>query len=173
MNERRFWQADSYEQFGYLRSGKVHEIDDENPLLLFCGKGINADSGRVVIPGKPVSNVEPTCKGCINGRHSRAQYRARELEWEKRRIELAAEREQESLKWWAAYDAYRQTPEWQRIRAAVLRRNPICQGCGINRSTQAHHLTYETYNRLGITMLFELVAVCEDCHRLIHQQQSE
>jgi 5-methylcytosine-specific restriction endonuclease McrA len=57
------------------------------------------------------------------------------------------------------------TLEWRAKSQAVLRReNYVCQGCG-GRATQAHHLTYEhAFNEF----LFELVAVCEECHAQLH-----
>lgn len=69
-------------------------------------------------------------------------------------------------KWLAHYDAYRQTPEWKRKSALVLKRDKHrCQGCLSAPATQAHHLTYE---HVGEEFLFELVAVCDACHKRFH-----
>lgn len=67
------------------------------------------------------------------------------------------------------YDQYLQSPEWERKRAAVLKRaNHVCEGCGTRRATQAHHLTYEhLYNEF----LWELRAVCRECHERLHAVQ--
>jgi len=64
------------------------------------------------------------------------------------------------------YTAYRKSPEWQKKRLKVLERaKGICEGCGENPATQVHHLTYaHIYDEL----LFELVALCRDCHSKCH-----
>jgi len=68
--------------------------------------------------------------------------------------------------WRAEHDRYLRTAQWARRRAAVLRRAGYrCEGCGQRQATQVHHLHYRRWRR---EMLFDLVAVCETCHRLIH-----
>lgn len=66
---------------------------------------------------------------------------------------------------WQEYNAYLLTPEWQHRRAQVLKRDHhTCQACLNATATQAHHKTYDhIYNE----PLFDLVAVCEDCHRAL------
>lgn len=63
------------------------------------------------------------------------------------------------------YDEYMQTERWQRKRASVLERDPICKACGVAKSQQAHHLTYD---RFGDEPLFDLIGVCIPCHHKIH-----
>jgi hypothetical protein len=64
------------------------------------------------------------------------------------------------------YDLYLEGPVWAAKRAAVLKRaNYICEGCLTNKATQIHHLTYD---HIFKELLFELVAVCTDCHARIH-----
>jgi 5-methylcytosine-specific restriction endonuclease McrA len=68
--------------------------------------------------------------------------------------------------WRSAYDDYLSSPEWRKKREAVLRRADfLCEGCGDATATQVHHLTYE---RVANEMLFDLVAVCPDCHNRLH-----
>jgi 5-methylcytosine-specific restriction endonuclease McrA len=72
----------------------------------------------------------------------------------------------EDLAWWESYSAYLETPAWRRRRAAVLRRDEgLCQGCLAEPATQVHHLTYD---HVGDELLFELISVCDACHRKIH-----
>ena len=54
----------------------------------------------------------------------------------------------------------------QKKRTKVLERaNEVCEGCGLKRATQVHHLTYmHRFNEF----LFELVAVCDQCHERLH-----
>ena len=69
---------------------------------------------------------------------------------------------------WDAYANYLQSPEWATKRDKVLKRaNDICEGCLINAATQVHHLIYE---HVGHEFLFELVAICDDCHERMHPE---
>jgi len=68
--------------------------------------------------------------------------------------------------WWGVYKHYLTTPEWRERRRRVMQRaGHMCEGCGIQRATQVHHLTYK---RVGREMLFDLVAICDECHEAIH-----
>lgn len=65
------------------------------------------------------------------------------------------------------YQEYLQSENWRQKRQMVLARSRgICEGCGINQPHEAHHLTY---SRCGDEMLFDLVALCNSCHRKLHQ----
>jgi hypothetical protein len=78
--------------------------------------------------------------------------------------------------WWKAYNAYLdRSPHWrQEKRARVIKRDPICRGCGVRPSTQAHHLRYPKEAWPGSEewmrqeKLFDLVGVCDQCHFDIH-----
>lgn len=73
---------------------------------------------------------------------------------------------QKSAVWWEWYNRYLASPQWQEKRRKVLGRcKGICEGCG---KRPAHHIHHLTYDRVGDEMLFDLVAVCLDCHRRIH-----
>jgi hypothetical protein len=69
------------------------------------------------------------------------------------------------------YDRYLKSRSWQEKRLKVLHRSQFrCEGCGAdNKATQVHHLTYEN---VGYEFLFQLVAVCKDCHKNIHNMTS-
>lgn len=83
----------------------------------------------------------------------------------------AARKDAELAAWRAEHARYLQTPDWRRRRAAVMRRaQHTCEGCGVARATQVHHLHYRRWRR---EMLFDLVAVCDGCHELIHQIDRE
>jgi 5-methylcytosine-specific restriction endonuclease McrA len=80
-----------------------------------------------------------------------------------------AEKDKEDKAWWDRYEAHRQSPKWKALRKKVIERaQGICEGCGHNRATQAHHLTYD---RVCDEMLFDLVAVCESCHSKVHRKK--
>lgn len=63
------------------------------------------------------------------------------------------------------YHEYLQSPEWARLRDAVLARDKTCVLCGYGIDLQVHHRTYE---RVGCELLEDLVALCLQCHRLFH-----
>jgi len=65
------------------------------------------------------------------------------------------------------YAAYLKSPEWanvkRRYRASL--RPQDCGLCGTGENIQIHHLTYE---RVGQEELADLVALCGDCHSMLH-----
>jgi len=68
--------------------------------------------------------------------------------------------------WNEAYDEYLASDKWARLREKVMTRSAgICEGCLEAPATEVHHLTYK---HLGDELLWELVAVCRDCHRRCH-----
>ena len=67
---------------------------------------------------------------------------------------------------WEKYKEYLRSPEWASKRERVLKRaNGMCEGCGIAEARQVHHLSYA---HVGREMLFELVAICDACHEVVH-----
>jgi len=75
-------------------------------------------------------------------------------------------REERNRLWWHDYNTYLNSDRWKIKRAAVLDRDKyICQGCLQNKATQVHHLSYK---RVFNEPLFDLVAICDDCHELCH-----
>lgn len=65
------------------------------------------------------------------------------------------------------YSEYLQSDKWKQKREMVLKReNYFCQGCRINEALIVHHMTYQ---HVGDELLFELIALCEDCHKRCHE----
>lgn len=68
--------------------------------------------------------------------------------------------------WQKVYREYLASQEWKARRALVLKRaDNMCEGCMIAPATQVHHLTYDN---AGAELLFELVAICAECHERVH-----
>lgn len=68
--------------------------------------------------------------------------------------------------WSRRYAQYLLSQEWRDKRQRVMRRaGGICEGCGTSKATQVHHLTYD---HVFGELLFELVAICDDCHERAH-----
>ena len=66
------------------------------------------------------------------------------------------------------YKTYLQSEDWFEKRRLVFERcDGWCEGCGVKRSIQVHH---KTYQNVGNEFLFELLGVCKDCHERIHEE---
>jgi len=60
------------------------------------------------------------------------------------------------------YTDYLNSPQWQAVRTAALRRAGYrCASCGSDRRLEVHHTTYE---RLGGEAWGDLVVLCHGCH---------
>jgi hypothetical protein len=89
--------------------------------------------------------------------------------WEKHAAAWQAKREAERREWFKAHDEYLSTPEWWGKREAVIERaSGLCEGCRAAQAVQVHHLSYEHWRDES---LWELVAVCLDCHERAHQRK--
>ena len=65
--------------------------------------------------------------------------------------------------WYASYLA---SEAWKEKRRLVLIRDRHrCQSCGVRKATEIHHLTYRNLTR---EFLFELIALCSECHARFH-----
>ncbi len=72
--------------------------------------------------------------------------------------------------WWQNYSAYLKTDQWKHKRQQVLEReNFLCQGCNYSKAIHVHHTTYEN---LGDELLFQLVALCVQCHNKLHPEKN-
>lgn len=78
---------------------------------------------------------------------------------------LQKEKSESRHRWWAQYNDYLRSDKWRSKRASVLKRDGyLCQACLSRRASQAHH---KTYDHVFDEPLFDLVAVCEQCHERI------
>jgi 5-methylcytosine-specific restriction endonuclease McrA len=76
------------------------------------------------------------------------------------------ERATHRAEWDIWYAEYLNSPRWQAKRSEVMRRDKFtCQGCR-GRATLVHHLTYAN---VGDELLFQLIALCDDCHDRVHE----
>jgi hypothetical protein len=168
-------------QWGY---GQIHQIDPHiNPdsEKTLCGKPLNRCPGEK--RNGPVDLI--TCKVCLSVRATRA----RNIEWEARQQldreffhQVRQERretdyQKKQRQWREAYNRYLLSGEWFAKRAKVmLRANDICEGCGLRRAVQVHHLRYPRNCQPGSDQwiaqekLFDLRAICRECHDDVHQR---
>lgn len=71
-----------------------------------------------------------------------------------------------SSEWFKQYDKYLESPQWSTTRDKVLKRaQGVCEGC---LERPAIHIHHQTYAHLGHEFMFELLALCEECHARLH-----
>lgn len=153
--------------------GLVHLIDDERDQTM-CGKSPGGCPGTKFLG----TTDKITCRSCLRSINARAQAEARQkvamIEW--RRMER--EREERNQLWAAQYNEYLFTPTWRAKRDHVLRRAAgHCEGCGDMRATQVHHRRYPqgvapgSAEWIAQEKLFDLIAICRNCHEDIHHRR--
>lgn len=72
------------------------------------------------------------------------------------------------------YSQYLKSPEWQKKRDLVLKRdNYLCQSCLDAFATQVHHKSYQFVDLKGGEPAFDLEAVCTPCHERIEDMKKE
>jgi 5-methylcytosine-specific restriction endonuclease McrA len=151
--------------------GHVHEIDLGNDKTL-CGRTpANTPGAKFWGP-----RAQVTCKGCQRSQESRQRHDEWQAKFDRDEAERKARRAAYHVEWWQAYEEYLLTPEWQRRRQLVMRRcNMICEGCGMRRAVQVHHLRYPQYclpgsvRWLETEKLWDLQAACRECHEDVHR----
>ncbi len=90
----------------------------------------------------------------------------RDKQWSQRQQARAQYDGETDSAFWDYYSRYMTSAEWQQRRYLVLRRaNGVCEGCGLRPPEHVHHSTYQ---HLGEEFLFELLALCRECHHRIH-----
>lgn len=69
------------------------------------------------------------------------------------------------------YNSYLTSEKWRsKANKVLVRARYICEGCGQNKATEVHHLTYA---HIFDEFLFELVALCSECHDRWHAQGTD
>ena len=64
------------------------------------------------------------------------------------------------------YSEYLNSDQWKSIKAKVITRaKGKCEGCNNETSLEVHHKTYE---RIGMELMIDLVALCKYCHMSAH-----
>ena len=65
------------------------------------------------------------------------------------------------------YRSYIRSPAWfERRRKHLVKHGGQCKACG---ATEKIHLHHKTYDRLGAERDGDLVALCETCHKAVHE----
>lgn len=73
--------------------------------------------------------------------------------------------------WFAQYGAYLRSTHWQSVRRRVIVRDgfacQLCQRRVEANTAEVHHLSYATYNQVGMSLPAECVTLCHACHERI------
>ncbi|MGR3557184.1 MAG: HNH endonuclease [Sagittula sp.] len=147
-------------------------------------RGFNKGGGPIVkkqclscglLVGNPVSRTPETdLLDEIDEAHNPAYEAKRKCEWDELRRRYVALQEsrwrgsaQGKSYFQRSHANYLNSPEWAERRLQVMdRANSLCEGCRKTRASEVHHLSYRNW---GNEFLFELVALCGDCHDRIHR----
>jgi hypothetical protein len=95
-------------------------------------------------------------------------YEAYQAAINQKHVRLQKRERAERRRW---YDRYLNSPAWRAKRKAVMERaQGRCEGCRSRPAVHVHHLTYV---HVGHEFLWELVAVCDECHQRCHPDKQE
>jgi 5-methylcytosine-specific restriction endonuclease McrA len=76
--------------------------------------------------------------------------------------------DEQASEWAQLYAEYLKSEEWALRRARVMERAHYrCEGCRERNAIDVHHLSYAHITQ---EFLFELVALCRECHERWHEQ---
>ena len=56
------------------------------------------------------------------------------------------------------------SPDWPRVRAAHLKREPDCQVCGTRRNVEVHHIVPVEWDRMQELSLENVITLCRNHH---------
>ena len=148
---------------------RYREASNSNKMYtrqcLDCGKIVRPENG-MWIKQSEISNIE-NIKPIDDDLAKNISTTDAEL---RDSLRLRLREAEKSLKLEEYYE-YLKSPEWKEKRQLVMdRAGYICEGCLQSRANNVHHKTYANiYNEF----LFELVALCRQCHESIHDIQKE
>lgn len=178
----KYYQASPH-RFGQGKVHMVSESSDEHPYANFgdsydgtrmmCGKLLTATPGKFVPEG--AFRLGEHCLGCQKVEANREEAKKRHQTYQTERAERERLQKEEDRQWWREYSQYLLSYEWRsKHRLVLTRADYLCEGCRKKRAIQVHHRKYPqgvlpgSVEWIQQEMLFDLVAVCDDCHYILH-----
>jgi hypothetical protein len=139
-----------------ISGGNIIIQDECVECLTLCGSSQRRKPGWEKLP--------------LHDAKTRSRYERAEEQLKEDAVLYHARKQQiASAKFQYEYEEYRKGAVWKRARDAVMQRDKFtCQGCGANPATEVHHKSYHAYRHAKRELLFDLVALCRDCHKLCH-----
>lgn len=126
--------------------------------------------GAPVGPARPQAEALPSTPNFDTEKHVRYE-QARQDAYNAIFRKHVAIQEQEETDFRREHAKYLLSDTWKAKRAKVLERaKGICEGCLERPATQVHHITYDHWQD---ELLFELVAICRDCHVKAHANDKD
>lgn len=171
---RKPWACD-HEQTQLRKRTTVANTLMHGLQCLNCGRLVGNWWAKDRVSGRQVGDWDVNLEKIFE--KSEAEYSKKYRDWrvdqdgllQSRRDAEQEKKSSEHSRWWSEYSDYLNSPEWKAKRKKVIERaRGICEGCGINATEEVHHLTYA---RAGREMLFDLVALCVECHHAIHGEK--
>jgi hypothetical protein len=146
-----------------LRRKKINAVNPQ--VVKICQECALQFGGPV--PHKDAPNLD-TIPWLSSFTH-RVYLEQRSAVWRAKQNELFQDYQNRQILDYMSYPEYLQSDAWKQLRAKVLKRaSQVCEGCGTAEAVQAHHLRYA---HIGHEFLWELVAVCLDCHERVHPEK--
>lgn len=134
---------------------------------IFCQCTDCGDTLGSAIKKNSVSGDLPAFNEALPGKH----VAAKKLDYDRiarKHFHLQKQREASHQK---EYDAYLSSKKWAQKRQKVIERSGgLCEGCRERVAEDVHHISYD---HIYDEFLFELVALCRQCHDRIHGKLSE
>lgn len=129
---------------------------------LDCGYVIGGSRKRA-----PGDENLPTIDATIGERYEHV----RQAQFHEIRQRHARLQHEKSNSFFKEYGDYLRSDTWKAKRRLVFKRaGGVCEGCGLQEATEVHHLTYD--HKMS-EFLFELVAVCTECHARLHEDVTD
>jgi 5-methylcytosine-specific restriction endonuclease McrA len=146
-----------------LRRKKINAMNPQ--IVKICQECAFQFGGPVSHKDAPALDAIPWLSSFTH-RHYREQ---RLAVWRSTQNELYQDYSNRQILQSMSYAEYLESDAWKALRAKVLKRaSHICEGCGTAEAVQAHHLRYA---HIGHEFLWELVAVCLECHERVHPEK--
>lgn len=170
------WDCDNADYIIIEHNSYKPSIHGDKKATPFCSKCGRCGVARNLDKVADLSQYENTTRNAVNAMKKDHEIYKKNVKKDLeslyvQRVEKEdARRREANALWWSEYNAYLKSPEWQKKRLLVIKRDKECQSCLSAPATQVHHLTYKHVYK---EPLFELVGVCKTCHDQITQMDRE
>jgi hypothetical protein len=124
---------------------------------LDCGQRVKSPTGGIWWPKDYGENVKelPDFDLVLLAKFTDAKMEMQRKEYKNERLQKHEQ-----------YEDYLESDEWKHRRELVIERaGGVCESCLERRATQVHHVNYHS---LYCEVLWDLRAVCKECHKKIH-----
>jgi 5-methylcytosine-specific restriction endonuclease McrA len=155
-NKRLVWATEN-------AYGQTYQRPQVREQCLDCGWLLGEQKSRSLANADTPNADMGAAKRCIEERNRAWLRQAQERD----RI-YQEQRERENAAWRARYNEHLASEKWWRMRELIFERDGYtCRGCLSRSATQVHHTTYK---HIGEEFAFELISICDVCHKRYHDK---